>query len=316
MNIKTILTKGILIVAVVVFNSCESNTGFADAGQYAKVYMPQALEQPAEYSLVMVDTVQTIIYGAAYGGPGDPQSDIEVLFKVDSSLVDSFNTAMGTSYQLMPESGYELSQASAVIPAGKTSTEPLKLSVTTIGGIQPVVQYLLPISIEVNGDAEVNTDLQTTYFLIEGKFIEFDRQGWTIYDVDSEQADAFPATNILDGNPATFWHTQYSPARPPHPHHVSIDLGETQKINGLRIIGREGFTRGDPSEIMIAVSSDGQNWEYEETFSTTFDVVNENTFYLSKAVNGRYVRITTKSSFMNPGETDLPIVHMAEVYAF
>lgn len=305
-------------MAVVVLNSCESNTGFADADQYAKIYMPQAREQPAEHSLVMVDTVQTIIYGAAYGGPGELGSDIEIRFNADSSLVDSFNTTMGTSYNVMPEVSYELSQTSAVIPAGETSTEPLELSITTIGGIQPATQYLLPVSIEVNGEAEVNPNLQTTYFLIEGTFIEFDRSEWTIADVDSEQKDPqpAPATNILDGNPGTFWHSEWSPNRPPHPHHVTIDLGETQDIHGLRMLGRENTSRGDPSEIMIAVSTDGQNWESEETFSTTFDVVNENTFYLSQTESGRYIRITTNSSFMNPGETDLPIVHFAEVYAF
>lgn len=306
----------LMLMAVVALNSCETNTGFADADQYAKIYMPQALEQPAEHSLIMVDTVQTIIFGAAYGGPGEPGSDIGILFSVDSSLVDSFNTSMGTSYEVMPEESYELSHTTATIPTGETNTEPLELSITTIGGIQPVTQYLLPISIETDDEIGINSDLQTTYFLIEGKYIEFDRGDWKIYDVDSEQEGAYPAINILDGDPGTFWHTQYSPGRPPHPHHVSIDLSETQKVNGLRIIGREGFTRGDPSEIMIAVSTDGQNWEYEETFSTTFDVVNENTFYLSQAESGQYIRITTNSSFMNPGETDLPIVHFSEVYAF
>lgn len=310
----------LLLTAIVVLNGCESNTGFADADQYAKVYMPQAREQPAEYPLVMVDTVQTIIYGAAYGGPSELGSDIEVHFNVDSSLVDSFNTSMGTSYEVMPEESYKLSQTTAVIPAGETSTEPLELSITTIGAIQPAIEYLLPISIEAEGSIGLNPDLQTTYFFIQGNYIEFDRSGWAIHDVDSEQGEPAPApaTNILDGDPATFWHSVWSVRpQPPLPHHITVDMGETQKVHGVRIIGRQGFTRGDPEVLEIAVSSDGETWGNGESFTTTFNINtaegNEDIFYLSSAVEGQYIKVTVTDSY---GEEGLPITHFAEAYAF
>lgn len=319
MNKKTIFNTGlILLVTLIVLNGCESNTGFDNTDEYARIYMPQAREAPADHSLIMADTSQTIIYGAAYGAPGSLNNDIQINFGVDASVIDSINSAWGTSYALLPEASYELSQTTAVIPAGETSTEPLELDIATIGAIEPATGYLLPIRIESSNSVSVNKDLQTTYFLISGNFIEFNRSGWAIYDVDSEQVDPnpAPATNVFDGNPATFWHSEWSPNRPPHPHHVTIDLGETKDVHGLRIIGRENTTRGDPREIMIAVSNDGQNWENEETFSTLFDTQNEDHFYLSEVTNGQYIRITTNSSYMFPWETDLPIVHFAEVYAF
>jgi signal transduction histidine kinase len=68
------------------------------------------------------------------------------------------------------------------------------------------------------------------------------RTGWKIAYVDSEEQDREDgsAENALDGNPATYWHTQWSAASPNHPHHLVLDLGHSQTITGLRYLPRPG----------------------------------------------------------------------------
>lgn len=66
--------------------------------------------------------------------------------------------------------------------------------------------------------------------------------GWTVSAVDSEETDAAPnqAFRAFDGNPATFWHTQWSAADPPHPHFLEVDLGAVYRIGGFDYLPRQG----------------------------------------------------------------------------
>ena len=66
--------------------------------------------------------------------------------------------------------------------------------------------------------------------------------GWKIAYADSEEHDREDgsAENAIDGNPATFWHTQWSSASPNHPHHLVLDLGKSCTIAGFRYLPRPG----------------------------------------------------------------------------
>ena len=68
------------------------------------------------------------------------------------------------------------------------------------------------------------------------------RTGWKIAYVDSEEQEREDgsAENALDGDPATYWHTQWSAGAPNHPHHLVVDLGKSQTITGLRYLPRPG----------------------------------------------------------------------------
>jgi signal transduction histidine kinase len=66
--------------------------------------------------------------------------------------------------------------------------------------------------------------------------------GWKIAYADSEEQDREDgsAENAIDGNPATFWHTQWSMGAPNHPHHLVLDLGKTCTVAGFRYLPRPG----------------------------------------------------------------------------
>jgi hypothetical protein len=150
--------------------SCKYSTDIAHPEKYISVYMPQAVKNPMEYSFTMSDTLQTIIYGANYGGPGYPQKDITVKFKIDTTLADSFNLRNGTDYMPMPVGSYKLGKASAIIPEGKLTTDPLTLSIKTIGALEPSKEYLLPIRIIQAGSDSISGALGTTYYLVKATY--------------------------------------------------------------------------------------------------------------------------------------------------
>lgn len=316
MNTRSILT-GILslCVAGVVFSSCKSDTSIGANGKYAKIYMPQAINYPATHSLIMTDSTQTLIFGANYGGPDYPKSDIPVHFAVDSALVDSFNASNGTKYKDLPTDAYKISSQTATIPKGKLQTQPLKMKITTVGALKPHVDYLLPIKLETDHNVPINKDLQTTYFHISAHFELFDRSNWKVLEVDSYQKNPpFPGKNAIDGDPGTFWHTPYSQPQPPPPHHITIDMDTTHNVHGFQIIGRSGKfnQRGNPVDITIQVSNDTTNWGKGESFTLPFNKqIIKAKVYFSLPVKGRYFKLIVTSTFQNTKFT-----HIAEIYAF
>ncbi|KAG0651976.1 Galactose oxidase [Hyphodiscus hymeniophilus] len=77
---------------------------------------------------------------------------------------------------------------------------------------------------------------------------------------DSFQA-GYPATNAIDGNTATFWHTEYDPTPAQLPHQVVIDLGKRTSINGFNYLPRQdGYPNGNIGQYNLELSTDNKNW--------------------------------------------------------
>jgi beta-galactosidase len=74
---------------------------------------------------------------------------------------------------------------------------------------------------------------------------KLDRSKWKVIYTDSEElyAEDGCADNVLDGDPETIWHTEWGAAKPPHPHRLVIDLGETVQFSSLLYLPRQGGTR-------------------------------------------------------------------------
>ena len=90
----------------------------------------------------------------------------------------------------------------------------------------------------------------------EGKSV--DRNGWEVIYADSEELLAEPAgaSNILDEQPVTFWHTQYrgNGSNSPHPHQVVIDLGKVETFDSLLYLPRAGNNPGKINKYKIYAS--------------------------------------------------------------
>ena len=83
---------------------------------------------------------------------------------------------------------------------------------------------------------------------------------WSVWSVDSEEvaAEDGAASNAIDGNPDTYWHTQYGSSTPLPPHDLRISLGGRYDISGLRYLPRQdGSDNGRIRQYAIYVSTDG-----------------------------------------------------------
>jgi len=80
-------------------------------------------------------------------------------------------------------------------------------------------------------------------------------EGWTIAYVDSEERakEDGTAENAIDGQTANFWHTEWSAAKPGHPHRLILDLDQSRDVAGFRYTPRQGQGGGRIKDYRIYV---------------------------------------------------------------
>ena len=76
---------------------------------------------------------------------------------------------------------------------------------------------------------------------------------------DSYQAGNEPA-KAFDGNPATIWHTAWSPTQPVHPHEIQIDLGDDYYVSNMIYVPRTDGANGRIKKYELYISMDKTNW--------------------------------------------------------
>jgi hypothetical protein len=82
---------------------------------------------------------------------------------------------------------------------------------------------------------------------------------WQV-STDSYSPDHPPSTAV-DGDPDTFWHTEYIGAMPGYPHEFVIDLGKPRTVDGLIYVPRgDGSSNGRVKDYEVYVSDDGKAW--------------------------------------------------------
>jgi galactose oxidase len=123
--------------------------------------------------------------------------------------------------------------------------------------------------------------------------------GWTA--VASDQAVNYPASNAIDGNQATIWHSKFSPTAVPLPHSITIDMHITNYVSGLTYVPRQDTSsNGNIGQYSISVSLDGINWGTPVITGTWADDKSTKRVIFGR-VSGRYVRLTAFTEAGNRG---------------
>ncbi|MCR8667848.1 discoidin domain-containing protein [Aestuariibaculum sp. M13] len=120
----------------------------------------------------------------------------------------------------------------------------------------------------------------------------------TVAFVSSEEpGSGNTAKNLVDGDPATIWHTMYSVTVAQFPHWVDFDCGEAKSIKGFSYMPRQdGGNNGNIKDYTIHTSLDGKNWG-EPLHTGKFSSDSKAKRIVFKVpIKARFIRLTGKSS--------------------
>jgi len=87
--------------------------------------------------------------------------------------------------------------------------------------------------------------------------------GWSVIYADSQETICGNglASNAIDGNSSTMWHTQFCNTSAPLPHEMQIDLGTYYTLSAFQYLPRQdGSSCGWINQYEFYISSDGVNW--------------------------------------------------------
>lgn len=124
------------------------------------------------------------------------------------------------------------------------------------------------------------------------------RSGWSV-SADNEERTAaqMPATNAIDGQGGTLWHTQYGAQGAKHPHWFRIDQGSSQTVSGLVYTPRVG-PNGRIGQWRVESSTDGSTWT-QRAAGTWADTGDEKFAHFT--ITARYIRLVALTEAGNRG---------------
>lgn len=104
------------------------------------------------------------------------------------------------------------------------------------------------------GSADISTPVQSTCSAEPVRPVAA-----TADSQETAQEDT-PAAKAIDGDPKTFWGTEWSGAEPTPPHHLVLDLGQARDVCAVRYLPRQDSTNGQIAGYQVFTSADGTNW--------------------------------------------------------
>ena len=106
----------------------------------------------------------------------------------------------------------------------------------------------------------------------------------------------YPADNAVDGNPSTFWHSDWE-SGDTLPAHLDIDCQTEVMLRGFDYTPRQDMDRGRIANYSVEISADGKTWQpciKTASFSNTTD---KQSVIFDQPVKARYLRLTAFSDY-------------------
>ena len=143
------------------------------------------------------------------------------------------------------------------------------------------------------------------------EYPKFDRTTWKVINFSSEEPTGEGtnghATQIIDNDPSTFWHSQWQASTGQLPHHITIDMNTVKTIKCVTIAKKQSNT--DLKSAHIEISMDNRNWEIigKVEFEQAEDP-NAKTIVLGDTKKARYMKLVVTESHR------FPFASISEVY--
>jgi hypothetical protein len=195
----------------------------------------------------------------------------------------------------------------SVMIVGLINKEPLKFEVRTVNETSDKRKEGQPLTTDVITPIKRQPDL--SYFPNELTKLDVDA---TMLDTYTQETNEGPKENLVDGDPATYWHTAYSSGVAPLPHWIQLNFEESKKLGTIMFWFRQnsGDVAGRPSQWGLEISDDGQNWERVWESQPNLPVTEtevEHTLTFDKNYESQYFRVMI---LQNGGPT---YTHLGEI---
>ena len=257
---KTLFVLANVLSLALAISSCNKPDPIVSKRE-GNIYMPQANGDAAIMKLYLIDSPQTVAFGAAYGGLNYPSQDIKVDFKLDESLITTYNAQYGTSYVPLPTSNYQIAGFSAVIKAGTSSSTSLPITIQT-KGLPFGVRYMLPIVMTGVSSGIYDSSLRLAYFRIDSIYTrERDITDKGTLSVTYENGGGAGAgegsPKLVDGDINTKYLAGWN----------NNGFGWTLQFTNAQVVNTYTFTSGndadgrDPKDWNLLASDDGNTWD-------------------------------------------------------
>ncbi|OFD94435.1 Fibronectin type III domain protein [Bacillus mycoides] len=123
---------------------------------------------------------------------------------------------------------------------------------------------------------------------------------------NSEESWHDPASNAIDDNPNTIWHSKWS-TKNQYPYNLTLDLGGTKTITQVACLPRQdGSNNGRILNYNIYTSMDGSN--YQKVTSGTWESNRGKEFATFEPVSAKYVKVEVtngKNGYASIAEVDV-----------
>lgn len=230
---------------------------------------------------------------------------------IQSKIENNEIVVSGTYTSSVPAKHISFRNILEVDPEGYQS-----ITFTTLPGANNSFSVCMPVS-EFNVKADMTYTLQiffhhengtntlnnyTYKFVNDQPILDFSdrellaRTGWSTVGVSSEQS-GYPATNTLDGNKNSYWHTSWSSPMP-HPHFITVKTGASAvTAAGLSIDTRHDNlgNAGKIKDFKFEVSNDGTTWT--QVYTGIMALNGRQYFKFDSPKTFQYFKITSLNDF-------------------
>lgn len=304
------------ITALAVMPSCEDDLNSKELLAYLsapvlKTAMTQTYSSTGE---ITTAGIKRFDINAHLSRPTSVHTQIKLI--VDTSFVAEYNAKNKTSFKAMdPASvsfmngGTPEMQAEEYICGDTVLVDPSKLKAQTT--------YLLPIAMESISSKDkgivMSTNRNVVFITISIGILSnidlssdiptgtaIDRSGWKITASDFSDEALYPATKMIDNDPATYWHGAVQTLST-----ITVDMGSVQPVKALQLLSMSGagtLYLENITKAAVETSTDGVVWDnYGDSGSlstpgntTAPAVTNYIKFIYAKPC--RYYKIITKAN--------------------
>jgi galactose oxidase len=228
---------------------------------------------------------------AAARGTWSAAAEVNLLGGTDPALPRTGWTAAADSQETVKENGAAATGAFSDIATAQTTT------------FDPRIARYVRLTALTEADNRGPWSSAAELNLLGRADPALSRTGWTATASDQETArENTVAGNVLDGNAATIWHSQWSSTPPrPLPYWLTIDLKTAVPVGGLAYLPRPpASANGRIGRYRIESGTDGTTWTVRVTRRSFADNPTLQTIVFPPAT-ARYVRLTAESEAGNRG---------------